>query len=1003
MNTYMRHKIWSLWGLCIVASLVGSFEASAASQQLSSFGTIEPASIDLWKSFRDVQPFQTQVIALSKPSTTGPRTLIISEPPPKVSWGQLTKSLSPVSHGCMVKRWRIMSGGWVQDVVCTLKDDTHGTLPDRLAVLQKDVYGTTEGTAVVALPTPKRAMIAHNLDFRYNASDLYRWLFESDQRFRASPIAEVVSLDAILKGSVDGVFQNHDRTLMLWAFDRTRKIADFEAEFRRFAVGSDLILGAVGSQKTVVIVGRGRVESLSHLPPLRSETVLLLAGSREAELAQSYERNDLLSGKGFDGIDRAPILLSPQLVDTEFGNLLNVTDQLLKGWSFAGLVDYVNFKYPKPKAYPFGKVPAIYAEKDKTRNHFLFNWNTDGVAYRQSIKGLDVLVPQRTGALSVIYGDPQDRPRDLENTAYDYFATSGDTSLARVVQYTFLYQIFRQFDIHATQPLISSRYETFVAKVEEVTRQQLKLVMSDLSAEDLSRGLREYWKKRSERIPVDKTSRNGTSRSKFVEENFKWDIEIADALRNGQVVSNGQLSEALTEIVSAFRLRRPWTAEEEKSFLVAGQIIESSLPRQIAEDILTKRISLLRDSGIMAVAAEKLGAWASLIAVTSESDSWNNTAYVVESKVRSSSLSGGVGGHNIDAPLVRFSDSAAQVKGEISVSRDTSGQWVVTHNPSDANRHREIARLVGTRKELSKEQIEAEVNAALKSIPSNLPVPLAAIRPESAIAAAKLTEFKFLGASESAYRARPLTVGEQQLMSSLKATSEHAIVFEQLSDGSFNMIRTGGEEALQVASITAATDALANGLLVSAGGHAPVTVLLKGLPSAKAEAMLSQIQSNLRRYPKETVQHVLSDSSLVVERPSLLNAKIAHNGIRVERGAVKVERVTSGIYKGFSRVEVPITIQAKTPLLFRLIFYVKDLTNASMELLLNKVAKLTASFKEPMSMTDVNFIVRQQLHADFRELGVEAVLLRHENEVTGKVHDVVIAMNSTRQIEAHVG
>jgi hypothetical protein len=666
----------------------------------------------------------------------------------------------------------------------------------------------------------------------------------------------------------------------------------------------------------------------------------------------------------------------------------------------AGTVEYVNFRYPKPKTYPFGKVPVFGV--DKERLDFLFNWNTDGVAFRQAIKGLDIVVPQRTGALSVIYGDPQDRPRDLENTAYEYFATSGDTSLARVVQYTFLYQIFRQFDIHATTPQISSRYEAFAAKVEEVTRQQLKLVMSDLSKEDVRKSLRAYWKRNVERIPADELVKIGMSGNEIIEKSVQLSVAMATTLRNGQVASGGQLSEALAKIMFAFRQHRPLTPVEQESLRLAMETVKRILPHRQVEILLKDRAGMLRDSGIFAVAAEELGTWKSLNTTTRTDLSWNHTAYVVESHGPGHLQ----GGHNINAPIVRFSDSATQVKGEISVSRDTSGQLVVTYNSSDANRLRDIARQVGTRKEFTKEQIEAEVNAALKSIPPDPPVPFAAIRPKLNLAAAKATEFKFLGASESVYRARALTIDEQQLMSSLKATNEHAIVFEQLSDGSFNMIRTGGEEALQVASITAATDALANGLLVSAGGHAPVTVLVKGLPADKAEAMLGQIQSNLRRYPKETVQHVLSsaqNNSLLVERPTLLNARIAHNGIRVERGAVKVEKVTSGAYKGYSRVEVPVTIQAKTPLLWRFIFYVKDLSHASMELLLNKVAQLMTTFKEPVSMVDVNFAIRQQLQADFRELGVEAILLRRESETTGKIHDVVIAKDPDRRVHVHVG
>lgn len=980
----MRHKFWDLRGLWATTLFVTPLVVAAAPQPLPSFGTIVPASIDAWKAFRAAQPFQTQIIGLSAPSKTQPRTLIVSEPPPKVTWEQLVINLKKISRGCTVQRWTIMSGGWVQDIVCTLKDDVHKILPNQLSVLQQNLYGTTEGSTVVSLPATKRAMIAHSLDFRYNASDLHRWLYERDQKFRAGPIAESVSLRDILEGSARGAFQNNDRALTLWAFDRTRSLDDSEAEFRRFALNSDLVLGAVANSKTVIVVGRGRVESLAHLPPLRSETVLLLAGSSEGQLAQSYERMDLLAGKGLDGIDRAPIFLSPQLVNTEFGNLLNLTDQLLKGWSMAGSVNYVDFRYPKPKAYPFGSVPAPEAEKHEGRpGGFLFNWNTDGAAYRQMINGLDVVVPQRTGALSVIYGDPQDRPRDLEDIAYDYFATSGDTSLIRVAQYTLLYQILRQFEVRAAPPRINHRYEAFAVNVREATHRQLKLVMNDLSTDDLYSNLREYWVKVLASVPDSEFSKNGVSRQEFLQRKIDEAIAIAVDMRNAQAASNGQLSGELLKIISRLREKSEMTAGEQKLFRSAAQAVAG-----------------LRESGIMAVTAEKLGTWASLSPAAGTDQSWNHTAYVVESKGSATAI----GGHNIDAPLVRFRNSTTQTKGEISVSRDADGQLVVTHNPSDTDRLRDIARQVGTRKELAKVRIEAEVNTVLKNTPPDPPVPFSVIRSESSIAAAKSTEFTFLGPSESGYRVRPLMANERELMSSLKATNEHAIVFEQLSDGSFVMTRTGADEALHVASITAATDALANGLLVSAGGRAPVTVLVKGVADAKTEAMLTQIQSSLRRYPKETVQHVLSaerNGSLLVERPALLNAKIVHNGIHVERGAVKVEQVTSGIYKGFSRVEVPVTIQAKTPWHLRIIFFVKNLTKVSQEILLNKLASVIAALKGPVSMADVNLAVQHQLRDDLQELGVDAVLLRLDSDPTRKMHDMIIAADPTGQ--AHVG
>ena len=86
---------------------------------------------------------------------------------------------------------------------------------------------------------------------------------------------------------------------------------------------------------------------LNVLWPLRTESILTLASAHTADLGQSYERTRVFAGKlasgGDAGRDWAPIYLSDQLVDTEVGSLLNLTDQILKSWSQAGQVDYDNF------------------------------------------------------------------------------------------------------------------------------------------------------------------------------------------------------------------------------------------------------------------------------------------------------------------------------------------------------------------------------------------------------------------------------------------------------------------------------------------------------------------------------------------------------------------------------------------------------------------------------------------------------------------------------------
>ena len=65
--------------------------------------------------------------------------------------------------------------------------------------------------------------------------------------------------------------------------------------------------------------------------------------------------------------------------------------------------------------------------------------------------GKTIYAPNRTGALPVSYFLSQERStspgRKYEQKAYGYFAGTGNTDLARVVQYTILYQLFIDNDI----------------------------------------------------------------------------------------------------------------------------------------------------------------------------------------------------------------------------------------------------------------------------------------------------------------------------------------------------------------------------------------------------------------------------------------------------------------------------------------------------------------------------------------------------------------------------
>src|SRR5260370_34025951 len=131
-------------------------------------------------------------------------------------------------------------------------------------------------------------------------------------------------------------------------------------------------------------------------------------------------------------MDWAPIYLSPRLIDTEYGSLLNITDQLLKGWTQHGDVEYVNFTYPAPPSYPFPKaLTEVLGTPELT-----FNWNTKGAGYVTKIGDYEVYALNQTGSLPIYYvakGKPDVQKAD--DNAYENCPGMVEAKLIRVVQY----------------------------------------------------------------------------------------------------------------------------------------------------------------------------------------------------------------------------------------------------------------------------------------------------------------------------------------------------------------------------------------------------------------------------------------------------------------------------------------------------------------------------------------------------------------------------------------
>ena len=283
-----------------------------------------------------------------------------------------------------------------------------------------------------------------NIDYQITLNEFNTWFIEEGEEFvRLDDTSKAFTVGDIFAAKERGVFFSRQPGFVAWALAKNADIAAAGlADIRQFTLDADLILGALADSATLVIIGRERQSPLYELPPLQVESILLLASTTEKELSQSLDINDLMAGKMVSGKDWCPTYLSKELENTEFGDLMTMTDILLKDWSERGTIQEGYYRYPEPGYYPFDK-PLF---RKLGLNELVYNWNTAGAMYAIDRDGYTIYTLNRTGSLPVSYFNSQERSQTIgyryESQAYHYFATLGNTDLARVVQYTALYQLF---------------------------------------------------------------------------------------------------------------------------------------------------------------------------------------------------------------------------------------------------------------------------------------------------------------------------------------------------------------------------------------------------------------------------------------------------------------------------------------------------------------------------------------------------------------------------------
>ena len=414
----------------------------------------------LYADFRQHFRMHYQTIATATfPDSS--RIILLAEPAPFLEPDSIESICSRFTHQTSQRTFKIGYDGHVTDMVVVLGNATTENLDNLVAkITQQQFLSDYKPNALDLLDGTKRHYFTQdNLDYQITLGEFDDWFFAAGEAFiDENDTANDLTVSDMFSQKRRGVFFSREPGLVAWSIRRNSDLSEQSADIRRFALDADLILGALRDSATLVVIGRERETPLEVLPPLRVETVLLIASISSKELSQSLDINDCMAGKMSNGRDWCPTYLSRELENTELGHLLTITDVLLKDWSENGTIQEACYHYPSPGRFPFDR-PLF---KKLGLSELVYNWNTANTMYAIDLPEYTIYTLNRTGALPVSYFHSQNSGTSVgaqyERQAGNYFARVGNTDVARVVQYVALYQLFMDNGVTYKGELLHSSF-----------------------------------------------------------------------------------------------------------------------------------------------------------------------------------------------------------------------------------------------------------------------------------------------------------------------------------------------------------------------------------------------------------------------------------------------------------------------------------------------------------------------------------------------------------------
>jgi len=646
-----------------------------------------------WKRVRAVLPVHAQVLARCQNSGASKTFIVLTEPPPHIvprKAGAIIRALFTVPAQFIVsvdrRRHQLGFDGYAEDLVIEVDTDSpqiQARLDDSLASFAALAFGSTYKADILEIDQlPASIPAGAPPAVEVSKEELFSWLLSpAAQKFVLLDGGAAMTLQERAANRELGTYYSATPGLVVVIVPRGSNglLNDQVEDLRRFVVDTDAFLGAIKlSDSRVALVGRERTSSLVAMPPLRLETIMLLASTRAAQLAQSYERMRAFAGKLLSdagdtfGWDWAPILLSDEIIDTEFGSLLNFTDNMLKSWSNNGKVEYVGFPYPKPGMFPFGgKSARAFVSGDKPLSTLTYNWNTAGVGSLSTLNNVPIFTVRNTGSLPVSYfpeGSQEDATLKAnlvkgEDEAYAYFRNLKNPLLQRAVQLASLYQVFAAFDVRAARPEETASSVAFMNSVEKLLAANVAQALDEL--------VRPGKPVNREVLLSVAFTRTGYAARNYQDAVIDPKVQKAlDASRNDAALAVQMLDATQTKV---------WRTEFAKGLAAGAMPPNNDVIRALPDGIkMVHSAESVRKDIVRSTERDVHG--------------WIRTPSIVLSNRNSESFQI-VGGHNISGRATRVEIDPAVPKGQVRVSGSYTEGRVLRLNPADKDAERDAVRI----------------------------------------------------------------------------------------------------------------------------------------------------------------------------------------------------------------------------------------------------------------------------------------------------------------------